>query len=70
VPGMLDIGCAMMAQRFGVDMHGRCAQELTRFQLIQRRSQRPPGSKREPSSLIHRSVLLVEWMRGAERAGP
>jgi hypothetical protein len=44
MPGMLDDGRAMMAQRFGVGMHRRSIEELTRLQLIERRSHRPPGS--------------------------
>ena len=35
-------------------------EELTRFQLIKRRSHRPPGSTWDSGSLVHRCVLPVE----------
>jgi hypothetical protein len=44
VPAHLDDARVMVAQRFGVDMHRRRAQELTRFQRIKRRSHGPPRS--------------------------
>jgi hypothetical protein len=37
VPGLIEDGRVMMAQGFGVDIERRRAQELTRFQLIDRR---------------------------------
>jgi hypothetical protein len=37
VPGLLDDGRAMVAQRFALETHRRRVQELTRFQLIDRR---------------------------------
>lgn len=49
VPGLPDDGRAMVAQRFGVDMHRRRDQELTRFQWIQR----PPGSTWDAGSPVH-----------------
>ena len=66
VPGLLDDGRAMVAQRFGVDMHRRRAQGLTRFQWIERRSHRPPGSTWDSGALVHRCALPVASMRVAE----
>jgi hypothetical protein len=37
MPGILDESRAMIVQRFGAGMQGSRAQELTRFQLIDRR---------------------------------
>jgi len=67
VPGLLDDGRVMVAQRFGVDMLRRRVEELPRFQRIERRSHRPPRSEPDAVSLVHGCALPLEAMRGAER---